>query len=85
MHTCALALACFNRRLQIWRKTRPQLFIVYLLAVMVVQQWNYIVYNLAGVVQQCNHFVALLLPTNKQPTIVGVALSISEVVYCYKK
>jgi hypothetical protein len=36
---------------------------------------------LTVVVQQCNTIVALLLPTSKQTIMVGVAFSISEVVY----
>jgi hypothetical protein len=50
-----------------------------LLLAVVVQQYNYIA-ALPHCIQ-CNFIVALLLLTSKQPTIVGVAFSISEVVY----
>jgi hypothetical protein len=60
-------------------KPRLPLLGVYLLVV-VVQQCNYIV---ALPLQHCieyNYIVALPLPTSRQPTMVGVAFSISEVV-----
>jgi hypothetical protein len=65
-----------NRRVQKWKKPRPPLLVVYLLAV-IEQQWNYIVDNEAVVVKQCNYIAALPLPT----TMGGGAFPISEVVY----
>jgi hypothetical protein len=73
-------LICSNRRLQKWKRPRPLLLFVYLLTV-AEQQQNYIVYNVAMVVQQYNYIATLPLPT----TMGGVAFSISEVVYFTKK
>jgi hypothetical protein len=47
----------------------------------VVQQYNYIVALPLPDHIQCNYIAALPLPTRKQPTMVGVSFSISEVVY----
>jgi hypothetical protein len=59
-----------NRRLQKWKKPRPPL-----------QQFNYIIALPLPDCIQCNYIAALPLPTSKQPTMVGVAFSISEVIY----
>jgi hypothetical protein len=49
-----------------------------------VQQYNYIAALPLPQCIQYNFIVALPLPTIKQPTMGGVAFSISEVVYCEK-
>jgi hypothetical protein len=52
-----------------------------LLLEVVVQQCNYIAAVPLPHYKQCNFIVDLPLPTRKQPTIVGVAFTISEVIY----
>jgi hypothetical protein len=49
---------------------------------MVVQQYNFIIALPLPDCIQCNYIVALPLPTSKQPTMMGVTITISEVVYC---
>jgi hypothetical protein len=48
----------------------------------VVQKFNYIIAPTLLDFIQCIYIVVLPLPTSKQPTILGGAFSISEVVYC---
>jgi hypothetical protein len=48
----------------------------------VVQQYNYIIALPLPDCIHCNYIDALPLPTSKQTTMMGVAFSISEVVYC---
>jgi hypothetical protein len=56
-----------------------------LLLALVVQQGNYIAALPLPNCIQCNFIVALPLPTSKQPTMVGVAFSISEAVYLLRE